>query len=271
MAATDRPRVGDPLDRAGYVLAVEDRFGSNDLDERLWFPYYLPHWSSRAAAAARFEAGGGTLRLRIDAGQPPWNPEFDGALRVSSIQTGERAGPVGGPVGQHRYREDLVVREAQPDLALYTPRFGLFEIRLRALADPANMVALWMIGVEDEPTHSAELCICEIFGRDVGAGEARVGMGVHPFGDPAIRDDFTAVPVPIDARTMHDYAAEWTPEWIAFAVDDRVVKVVDQSPDYPMQFMLGIYEFADGPEPPSPHDAYPKEFVIGWFRGWERE
>jgi hypothetical protein len=45
-----------------------------------------------------------------------------------------------------------------------------------------------MIGHEDEPEHSAEICICEIFGRDVAAeGAMVVGMGLHPFGDPRIR------------------------------------------------------------------------------------
>ncbi len=56
-----------------------------------------------------------------------------------------------------------------------------------------------MIGFEDEPTHSAEICICEIFGRDVGSLD-RVGMDVHPFGDPAIRDEFAAETVGNDAR-----------------------------------------------------------------------
>lgn len=48
------------------------------------------------------------------------------------------------------------------------------------------------------------------------------------------------------------------------------MKVVVQSPDYPMQCMLGLYEFADGPEPPSPPDAYPKTASVEWFRGWRR-
>ena len=264
------PRVGDRLDRTGYEIEVEDRFASDRLDERLWFPYHLPHWSSRSAAAARYTVGGGELRLRIDRDQPPWNPEFDGALRVSSIQTAERAGPVGGREGVHRFRPDVVVREAQTTLELYTPHHGLVEIRLRARADPTTMVALWMIGIEDMPAHSAEICVCEIFGRDVGEREARVGMGLHPFGDATITDDFAAVPLAIDARDPHVYAAAWTTDHVAFAVDERIVKVVEQSPDYAMQCMLGIYEFADGPEPPSPPDDYPKEFVVEWFRGWRR-
>ena len=131
------------------------------------------------------------LRLRIDADQPPWSPEWNGPLRVSSLQTGLFAGPVGSTTGQHRFRPDLVVREAQPSVALYTPRYGLFELRARAIADPVNMVALWMIGYEDDPRRSAEICICEVFGRDVGPTSARIGMGVHPFGDPLIRDDFS--------------------------------------------------------------------------------
>lgn len=262
------PRVGDHLDRSGYELEVEDRFETDTLDERLWFPYHLPHWSSRAQAAARYDVGGGELRLRIDRDQPPWNPEFDGSLRVSSIQTAERAGPLGSREGVHRFRPDVVVREAQPTLSLYTPHRGLVEIRLRARDDPTTMVALWLIGIEDEPVHSAEICVCEIFGRDVGPGEARIGMGVHPFGDATITDDFEAVPVAIDAREPHEYAAAWTTDHVAFAVDGRIVKVVEQSPDYPMQCMLGLYEFAEGPEPPSPPDSYPKTVAIEWFRGW---
>jgi Glycosyl hydrolases family 16 len=256
------------LDRSGYELEVEDRFDRPVLNERLWIPYYLSHWSSRAASAARFAVGDGTLRLLIDADQEPWCPEFTGHLRVSSLQTGEFAGPVGSAVGQHHFRKGIAVREAQRNVALYTPRYGLFELQARALNDPANMVALWMIGYEDRPTRSAEICVCEIFGRDVGSHQARVGMGVHPFGDPAITDEFAAESVDIDARESHTYAAEWTPSDVAFYVDDRLVKVVHQSPSYPMQFMLNIYEFADSPDLPSALESYPKTFVVESFRGY---
>jgi Glycosyl hydrolases family 16 len=268
VAPTHQPQPGTVLDRSGFELVVDEQFDEPVLDLGLWLPYYLPHWSSRAAAAARYDVGGGSLRLRIDHDQPPWNPEFDGALRVSSLQTALVAGPVGSPSGQHRFRADLVVREAQGNEALYTPQYGLFEIRLRALADPSDMVALWMIGTGDVPEHSAEICIVEIFGRDVGAREARVGMGLHPFGDATIRDEFAAEPISIDATEPHDYAAVWTPDAVTFAVDGHVVRVVRQSPAYPMQFMLGIYEFAESPAPPASSDGYPKELVVDWFRGW---
>ena len=256
------------LDRAGYELEAEDSFDRPVLDERLWIPYYLPHWSSRAASAARYAVGEGTLRLLIEADQEPWSQDLTGHLRVSSLQTGVFAGPIGAVIGQHRFREGILVREAQRNVALYTPQYGLFELRARALDDPVNMVALWMIGYEDEPTRSAEICICEIFGRDVGPLQTRVGMGVHPFGDPAIKDEFAAETVSIDARESHTYTAEWTPDDVAFYVDERLIKVVRQSPAYPMQFMLNIYEFADDPGLPSAPDRYPKTFVVERFRGY---
>jgi glycosyl hydrolase family 16 len=255
------------LDRARYELEVEDRFDLPFLDERLWIPYYLPHWSSRAASAARYAVGGGSLRLLIEEDQKPWSSEFTGQLRVSSLQTGVFAGAVGSPIGQHRFRKGMVVREAQRNAALYTPQYGLFELRARALGNLRNMVALWMIGYEDEPTRSAEICICEIFGRDVGSLQTGVGMGVHPFGDPAITDEFAVETVSIDARGSHTYSAEWTPDDVAFYVDERLIKVVRQSPVYPMQFMLNIYEFADNPAFPSTPNRYPKTFVIERFRG----
>jgi hypothetical protein len=255
------------LDRSGHELEVEDTFETSSLDGRLWIPAYLPQWSSTAAAAARYEVGGGSLRLRIDRDQAPWCPECDGELRVSSLQTGVFSGPLGSSVGQHRFRDGLIVREAQAPAALYTPTYGLFEMRLRALDDPAAMVALWMIGYEDQPEHSAEICIAEIFGRDVGEHGAAVGMGVHPHHDPDVHDDFERVRLDIDVRKAHDYVALWTPQLIAFYVDERLVKVVDQSPGYAMQLMLSVFDFRGDDWPVSPPERYPKTFVVERFRG----
>ena len=256
------------LDRDGYVLEVEDDFQAGELDARLWIPYYLPQWASRERTAARYDVGGGRLRLRIDADQAPWSEEWNGGIRVSSLQTGVLSGPVGSARGQHRFRPDLVVREAQEPRVLYAPRYGLIELTSAAIADPSSLVALWMIGLEDAPERSAEICVMEIFGRDVGASEVRVGMGVHPFGDPAIRDEFEQVEVAIDAREPHSYAAAWTPGRVAFYVDEMLVKVVHQSPDYPMQLMLNVYELPDLVEAPSPGSAYPKVFEVRSLRGW---
>jgi Glycosyl hydrolases family 16 len=270
MADTADPRrVVDPVSKAGYELAFEDTFDGDTLDQSRWLPYYLPQWSSREASAARYRLGDGVLRLLIEADQPPWCPEFDGQTRVSSLQTGVFAGPVGSTVGQSRFKPGLVVRQAQPAATLYTPQYGLFELRAKAVDDPRCMVALWMIGYEDQPERSAEICICEIFGRNVTANRAGVGMGLRPFEDAAIRDEFSVEELAIDARDFHVYAAEWTPEYVAFFVDHQLVKTVEQSPGYPMQFMLDIYEFPDdGPET-GPARPYPKEFVVDYVRGYQ--
>jgi hypothetical protein len=265
-----RRRVVDPVSKAGYELEFEDTFEGDTLDRSRWLPHYLPQWSSREAAAARYRLGDGVLRLVIEAGQPPWCPEFDDGTLVSSLQTGVFAGPVGSPIGQSRFKDGLVVREAQADARLYTPQYGLFELRAKAIDDPRCMVALWMIGYEDQPDRSAEICICELFGRDLTPDSAGVGMGLRPFADPSIRDAFSVERLPIDARDFHLYAAEWTPDHVAFFVDNRLVKTVEQSPAYPMQFMLGIYEFPDAGEPTRPAHPYPKEFVVDWFRGYRR-
>jgi hypothetical protein len=249
-----------------YELEFEDTFDGDALDPSRWLPHYLPHWSSRERSAAHHEVGGGCLRLRITADQEPWCPELDGGVRVSSLQTGVFAGPIGSATGQHRFHPDVVVTEAQTNVRLYTPRYGRIELRAKALDDPSSMVAFWLIGYEDEPERSAEICVCEIFGRDVGPSHAFVGTGLHPFGDPRIADDFSRVPVPIDAREFHVYAADWEPERVAFFVDGELVKTARQAPDYPMQLMLGIYEFPEGGERPA--TAYPKEFVVDYVRGY---
>jgi hypothetical protein len=256
--------------KSGYELEFEDNFDGDALDGSLWIPYYLPHWSTRERSAARYEVGDGSLKLLIEADQEPWCPELDGDLRVSSLQTGVFAGPVGSTIGQHRFSPKARVREAQRNVCLYTPQYGRFEIRAQAIDDPRSMVALWMIGYGDRPEHSGEICVCEIFGRDVEPNQAKVGMGVHPFGDPELEDEFAAETLDIDAREFHVYAAEWTPERVDFFVDHEPVKRVNQSPGYPLQLMLDIYEFPADPDDRSSSSAYPKVFTVDYVRGYRR-
>jgi hypothetical protein len=244
---------------------VEDAFDGRALDRSLWLPHYLPQWSSRAASSARYELADGRLHLLIEADQQPWCPELDGPTRVSSLQTGVFAGPVGSSIGQHRFHPAVIVRQPQPSVRLYTPYLGVFVLRAMASADPRCMVSLWMIGYEDRPQRAAELCVFEIFGKDVSGGSATIGMGLHPFGDPTLSDAFERVSLPIDVREFHDYALQWTAEQAAFFVDGRLVRLVEQSPKYPMQFMLGLYEFDERSASSGP---YPKRFTVERFHAY---
>lgn len=250
-----------------FELEFDETFNGQQLNLDRWLPHYLPHWSSRERSAARYRLEEGRLHLRIEHDQEPWCPELDGEIRVSSLQTAELSGPVGSAIGVHRFHPRAVVREAQPETRLYTPRYGRIEIRAAASRDPTAMVSLWMIGVEEEPEHSAEICVFEIFGRDVDADVAAVGMGVRRFSDPRILDDFDRPEIPIDVTDFHDYAATWLPDRVTFSIDEEHVRSVEQSPDYPMQLMLGVYEF---PEPGSDRSAsaYPKTFVVDSVRGF---
>jgi beta-glucanase (GH16 family) len=92
-------------------------------------------------------------------------------------------------------------------------------------------------------------------------------MGVHPFGDPRLTEEWARQPIAVDATDFHVYAVEWTPAHVAFFVDDALITVVGQSPSYPMQFMLGIYAFPDG-DGALPPASSPREFVVDWFRAY---
>jgi hypothetical protein len=265
------PAVGkERLDRSGYELEFDEPFAGTSLDRSRWLPWYLPHWSSRAATEARYVIGEGVLRLRIDEDTPPWSPEFDPGVRVSNLQTALGSGPVGSGMGPHRFRPGLIVREAQAPDVRYAPRYGLVEVRLAASRDPRCLTALWLIGLEDVPERSGELCIVELFGRDVAPDGSVVGLGIHPFGDPQLVEDFRRVPVAFDAAEPHTYAAAWQPGRTDWYVDDVHVASQDQAPDYPLLLMLDLYELPgeDGPE--ARIGPYPKEAVVHHVRGYRR-
>jgi hypothetical protein len=258
-------------DETELELVFDEDFRGERVDEARWVPYYLPHWSSRERTAARVGRHEGRLALHIVEDQPPWCPEWDGELRASVLQTGLYAGPLGSALGQLHFRDDLVVREEQDNRRTYLPDHGIVELRCQAVADPAVMVALWMCGYEERPEECGEICIAEIFGSDVGPQSARIGMGIKAFHDPGLVEEFSADEYPIDATDFHTYAASWTADGVDFLLDGQVVKTTTQSPAYPMQLMLAIYEFPDriAPAASGPGGAaYPKPFVVDYVRGY---
>jgi len=244
--------------------ALDEQFDGGALDLDVWFPWYLPHWSSRAGSAATHEVRDGELHLSIPVHQGLWAPDVhDEPLRVSCIQTGSFAGPVGTSIGQQPFRTGLVVREEQPTMWGYTPLYGHVEVRMRGDISPRSMIAFWMSGIEDRPERSGEVCVAEIFGDAIGAGSADVGMGVHRFRDPALVEEFSASPVRLDVAEPHSYGVAWRPDSLDFEVDGVVVRHLDQAPDYPMQLMIGVFDF---PTKPGPLDHVP-ELVVSHVTG----
>jgi len=168
--------------------------------------------------------------------------EHEGPLRVSGIQSGVFSGTVGSTVGQQPFRDGLRVREAQPTQWGWTPRYGVLEVRARMELTARSMASVWMVGIEDEPQRSGEICVFEVFGDAISPAGPAVGMGIHPFRDPALRDDFAAPRLPVDVTGFHVYAADWRPGGVDFFVDGDHVRTVEQAPDYPMQMMIGVFD-----------------------------
>src|SRR6185436_321107 len=165
----------------GLRVVFEDDFDLHELDRNVWLPHYLPAWSSRAATAATYTIHDSCLNLTIPPGQGLWCAEnHNPPLRVSGIQSGNFSGPAGSTIGQQPYRAGLTVREAQETFWGWTPEQGYIEIRARGIVAQRSMFAFWLVGLEDQPERSAEICVAEIFGDAVVAGEsAAVGMGLH--------------------------------------------------------------------------------------------
>jgi glycosyl hydrolase family 16 len=248
-----------------------DAFDGPGLDTDVWIPHYLPQWSSRAESAATYEVAGSELRLTIPPDQGLWcEGHHEPPLRVSGIQSGVFSGEVGSTVGQQPFRDGAVVREHQPAQWGWTPEYGLLEVRARMDLSPRSMAAVWMVGLEDRPERSAEICIFEVFGDALSSEDDRptaaVGMGVHPFRDPAITDEFDAPRLPIDVTGFHVYAAEWRPGRVDFLVDGEHVKTVHQAPGYPMQMMVAVFDFPDKADSGTRPDHVP-ELVMDRVRG----
>ena len=126
-----------------------------------------------------------------------------------------------------------------------------------------------MVGLEDRPECSAEICVAEMFGNAVTPGKSTaVGMGLHPFRDPAVTEDFDSVRLPIDVAEFHTYAVDWSPDKADFLVDGGLARSCPRPPSYRMQTMLAVFDF---PEKSTGDDTHAvPSLVVDYLRGYQR-
>jgi hypothetical protein len=227
-----------------------DHFDGEALDPAVWVPHYLPAWSSRAATRATTTLHDSVLVLSVPVDQGLWCPGQHDPLRVSGVMSGSWSGPVGSTRGQQRFREGLRVREEQPRFEGWLPAGGTVSVRARMDLSPRSMAALWLSGFEDDDAQQqcGELCVFEVFGDSLGpddAPSAEVGVGIKPFRDPALVDDFAAPRVATDVTDWHDYAVTWDVAEAVFTLDGDEVRRCPHPPTYPLQLMLAVFDFPD--------------------------
>ena len=236
-----------PSARQSKLMRFSDNFAGRQLDPETWLANYLPAWSSRTATAATYELAPEELRLFIPPAAGLWcEAHHKTPLRVSGIQSGNRSGPVGSHDGQQRFAHDIIVREFQPTFRGWLPTAGQVSIRCRMELSARSMAAMWLSGFEERPTDAGELCVVEVFGRSVAAdGSAEIGVGVKALYDPRLTQDFVAPRLDVDVSDFHTYSVAWGQGVSSFIIDGKVVHSSPQSPDYPMQLMVAVFDFPD--------------------------
>jgi hypothetical protein len=126
------------------------------------------------------------------------------------------------------------------DLSLWVPH------DLAHWSSRSASAATWKIepdGLHVSIPPDQALCVAGVIGSEIYGPQTAVGMGMHRFRDPALTEAFTKVPLELDTTEDHDHAVDRTARDVVFEVDSREVRRVGQSPDYPMQLMIGVFDF----------------------------
>jgi len=253
-----------PVYNGDYRLIFEENFDDDPLDPAIWNDQYLASWTpDPEAARAVYEVADGNLNLIITEDTQPWNPEFDGTVRTSSVMTGNRT-------GLHEFREGLEVRNDIEPFLGFISQYGVFEIRAKMMNSLGNMAAWWLVGIQDTPEQDVEV---DVFENALNFGNV-VTASLYAHRDPAAREQHFVFDVG-DAdlsNEFHLYTFEWTPACFVFYFDDEEIGTFQAEVAYPMLSILSAYEGQENwwVGPFDPAAPYPKVFQIDYMKVWKK-
>ena len=148
---------------------------------------------------------------------------------------------------------------------LWAPTAGRVDVTVSASRDPGCMLAAWLVGTEHrDPAESGEVCVFEIDADALGTGVTTARCGIKAHHDPHLTTDMADVVVPVDASGPHTWTVVWGGGRTVIGCEGVVVRQLAQSPDYPVQLMLDLFEIGDDRS-----GEYPKTARVHHVRGWD--
>ncbi|MCD9022645.1 glycoside hydrolase family 16 protein [Cohnella silvisoli] len=263
VAAADFP--ANPPAKSGYTLDFQEEFDGSALDTSKWLDYYLPHWTStRENAKARYTIADGVLTERLEADTPAWNAQYDGTVKISSIQTYEKD-------WWHKFNGSMPNDHHEPDFNGYSTKYGYFEIRAKqSNVGGGGHQAWWMVGTGDTSSNSAnsEIDIVETFFSKPQTWR----IAAYGWGDPNFLSSWVGFEDPVPSGTpseeYHIYAMDWTPTSLKFYYDNQLYKTINAAPQMNMGMILGIYTDAGSGVH---NNVWPKTWNVDYLRVWKKD
>lgn len=253
-----------PVYNGEYRLIFDENFDESPLDPAIWNDQYLASWTpDMESARAVYEVADGNLNLIIHEDTQPWNPEFDGTVRTSSVMTGNRT-------GLHEFKADLEVRNDIEPFMGFISQYGVFEIRAKMMNSLGNMCAWWLVGIQDTPEQDVEV---DVFENSLNFGNV-ITASLYAHRDPAEREQHFIYDVgEADlSNEFHLYTFEWTPEGFVFYFDDEEIGTFQAEVAYPMISILSAYEGRENwwVGPFDPTAPYPKVLQVDYLKVWKK-
>jgi hypothetical protein len=269
LIASASPAVADdmppnPVEKPGYTLDFAEEFEGTTLDTDTWLPHYLPHWVAPENiddTAARYTVSDGTIKLRVEQDQPPWNPDQDGTVVSSAIQTFNAT-------NWHPFNGLAVNRNALPTFDGYSTKYGYFEVRAKkSNAGGGGHQAVWLVGTDTSTSAQPEIDFIESFFSKPSTWRiAAYGWGSPDFVSSWVLDEVEVPGTPTEE--FHVYGMDWTPWELKFYYDGELVKTINDAPNQPMGIIMNIYTGAGSGQP---NDVWPKQWEVDYLRVYKSD
>ena len=226
------------------AVQFADEFDAAALDTSVWVPHYPPAWSSPSGERGRIR-GPGLVTAPAHPGGPP-------RLVRGRPRAPRSACPVSSPVVVRTRRKHQASSRSGPARpSARSSRHSGAGRRRRAgsgcAPGPWCRRGRWSRSGWSASKRSWSAVRRSASWRRSATPSSPVssaiGMGLHPFRDSEVREDFEAVRLPLDLAEFHTYACDWSSDRVDYLVDGTLVRRVQGPPRYPLQLMLAVFDF----------------------------
>lgn len=160
------------------------------------------------------------------------------------------------------------------DSALFSQRYGHFEVRMKMPEGAGLLAAFWLLGDNINDVgypESGEIDVVETLGNQTGAIEQHAHAPGLDFG--------SGFPLPTgqSISDWHTYAVTWTPTEIDWEVDGQTTQTLTEQQaasrwdfDHPFYLLFSLAVGGNWPGPPDAGTQFPARMLIDYVRVFDK-